>query len=266
MNRLLSNMIGITCLSLSVVSHAENGLPWSSGFESGNFSDWTGSAYSPLPEIVDQGCYEGRLCSRSVLQNGTENVSMYVNHHFGDFHNIGLEKVEEVYLKFHVKIGEGYSWPTGSDTMKVALINLTDGNTSARRYQVYIYVDSQGHYVVDHSYIDSWRFFGLGQNIGQPASVALGSWDELKLHVRLNDPGSANGIVRLWVNGALKVEYTDVNLRENTSYGMGRLILSSQNGGQTGGNGYIYHDAWSLTETDPDQLSSPPSPPVMNQN
>ena len=119
--------------------------------------------------------------------------------------------------------------------------------------------------MVDHSYIDSWRFFGLSQNIGQPASVELDRWDELKLHVRLNDPGFANGIVRLWINGNLKLEYTDVNIRENTSYGMGRLILSSHNGGRTGGNGYIYHDSWSLTDTDPDQVA-PPNPPVLHQD
>lgn len=67
-----------------------------------------------------------------------------MNHHFSDHHDIGLEKVEEVYLMFHLKYGQGYSRPTGSDANKVALMNLTDGNVSARRYQVFVLINSQG--------------------------------------------------------------------------------------------------------------------------
>jgi hypothetical protein len=229
-----------------------NSLPWQSGFESGDFSEWSGSQFSKLPQIETEGCFAGQFCSRIPLAIGSKN-DYYVNHHFGDFHNPGQAKIEEVYLRFHVRFSDGYRWPAPHDNIKIALINSTDGASGRRRYQVYVYVDSSGLYTVDYSYIDSWRFFGLRQNQGTPAGPRRGDWDKLKLYVRLNAPGKADGIVRFWVNDRLKLDHQGLNLREQTNYGMNRLILSGYTRRASGGAGFLYHDEWTLSATDPDQ-------------
>lgn len=226
---------------------ANSGLPFFSGFESGDFSVWNGGATGGL-QVVGQGCQDGTFCARAALTQGTHSDN-YANFHFGDFWNIGGSKVEEVYLRVFSKFDQGYVWP--NDSQKIAIINLTDGVSSQRRYQVYVYVDSNGEYAADHSNISTWQFFALPLNQGVRADVRVGQWDELKLHVRLNTPGVSDGVVRLWVNGELKLAYDNVNIREGTDYGMGRLIMSSYATDSSGSDGTQWWDALSLTEQDP---------------
>jgi hypothetical protein len=153
-------------------------------------------------------------------------------------------------LTTHTKFDPGYVWP--SNGHKIAIFNLTNGNDSQRRYQVYVKVNTNGQYAVDHSYIGTWDFFGLPQNQGSPASVRFGQWDKIKLYVRLNTPGSSNGVVKLWVNDVLKLSHSNVNIRQNTSYGINKLIMSSYATDASGSNGYQYYDNWQLATADPD--------------
>ena len=239
---------------------ADTGLPWYSDFETSDFSEWNNSHHSTLPSIVNAGCHSGAYCSRTELHSGSLN-DYYVNNHFGDYFSSNKDKVEEVYLSFFVKFNQGYTFTSGpSNDTKLAIINLTDGISSQRRYQVYIYINAAGEYVVDHSYIGSWQFFGLAQNQGAVEKAVPGQWGKLKLYVKLNTPGQNDGIVQLWVNNLLTLDHSNVNIRENTSYGMGRLILSSYTTRQNSGNGYLYHDKWVLSDTDPDD-SLAPNPP-----
>ena len=82
--------------------------------------------------------------------------------------------------------------------------------------------------------------------------VAMGEWVKLKLYTRMNTPGSSNGIIRLWIDDELKVDYTDVNIRENTSYGFGKLIMGSYATQASGSDGYEWFDGWVLSATDPE--------------
>jgi hypothetical protein len=249
--------------SVCGVAHAVTGLPWSSGFETGDFSEWNGYKRGPTLTTSTANPAEGSYCATVQLSAGTLNNN-YLEHYFGDHQRVSLDKVEELYLEFKSKFSSGYSWPE-RQSHKVALLNLTDGITSDRRYQVYVYVNNSGRYVVDHSYIDSWRFFGLSQNVGDPAYVRFDQWDKIKLYVRLNTPGASDGIVKMWINDELKLDYTDVNIREDSSFGVNKLILSSYTSHQSGSNGTQWYDDWRLSETDIDSSVAPPSPPVMEQ-
>ncbi|HHJ13730.1 MAG TPA: hypothetical protein ENJ79_05040 [Gammaproteobacteria bacterium] len=247
---------------LPTLAAAATGLPWSSSFETGDTSEWNGFSRGNI-QIIDGGASEGRYAARVDLVANTLNDN-YLEHYFGDHRRTNLDKVEEVWLKFSSKFDPGYRWPS-RQSHKIALLNLTDGVSSQRRYQVYVYVNPQGQYAIDHSDIGDWQFYGLSQNIGTPASVRFGQWDTLKLYVRLNTPGQADGIVRLWINDELKLDYTNLDLRETTDYGMNKLILSSYTSAQDGGSGRQWYDDWTLSETDPDAgTTAPPRPPVLN--
>jgi Polysaccharide lyase len=252
----------------------DTGLPWESNFESNSFNEWNGGARSQSPgdlSIVSEGAHGGQYCARATLTQSTLSDN-YADLYFGDHRAVGKDKVEEVYLQFHSKFESGYVWP--NDSNKMAIFNLTDGESSQRRYQVYVYVRPGGEYKVAHSYIDSWQFFGLDQNVGSPASVRFDQWDKLKLYAKLNTPGVSDGVVKLWVNDELKLVHEDVNIRQNTDFGIGKLILSSYVMDTTVVNGYQYYDDWivSLTDpdpdggTDPDPLSPPgvPGPASIN--
>jgi hypothetical protein len=221
---------------------------WSSDFENGNFNEWNRGTRGDL-SIIAQDAQSGNYCARSVLTGGTHSDN-YADHVFGDFYNVGDQKIEEIYLITHSKFDSGYVWP--SNGQKIAIFNLTNGDDSQRRYQVYVKVNTNGQYAVDHSYIGTWEFFGLPQNQGSPASVRSGQWDKIKLYVRLNTPGSSDGIVKLWVNDVLKLYYNNVNIRQNTSYGINKLIMSSYATDASGSDGYQYFDNWQLATADPD--------------
>lgn len=235
-------------------SPGATGLPFLENFEDQTWSKW---AYSPAGNIQilgDPGCAEGSYCVRGVLTSGTHSDN-YADFLFGDHVSVGRPdkvKVEDVWVKLRVKFSSGYVWPGSSQ--KIAIFNLTDGVSLGRRYQVYIYVNALGRYVVDHSYIDTWQFFGLPQNIpagSAPVTARFDTWDELKLHARLNTPGQSNGVVELWINGVKKIEYTNVNIRQGTAYGINKFILSTYATPSSGSNGQQWFDDIQVTTTDP---------------
>jgi hypothetical protein len=261
MNRAFALVLGALTCVVGIVPATANAqqtrLPWTSTFDRGDFSEWTAFRNSTGAAIVLSGCQAGS-CVRAPLVAGTNNDN-YGDFNFGDHFTVGGEKVEELWLQFFSKFDAGFIWPTKGQ--KMAIVNLTDGLTSTKHYQVFVYVRADGQYSVDHSYFTQWRFFGLPQNVGSPVSVVPGRWDKLKLYVRLNEPGHLNGIVRLWINDQLKVQYENVNIREATSYGMGKLNFGSYSNPPATSDGVQWWDSFTLSITDPDQ-SAVPMPPT----
>ena len=241
------------------VQTGNTNLPFESDFEEGNWTEWNGGHSSSM-SIISDNANSGSYCARAPLTAGTHSDN-YLDFYFGDHINYGGDKLEEVYLRVYSKFNSGYVWP--NDDHKIALINITDGQTSQRRYQVGILVNNQGQYFVEHTDIDDWRFYDMPQNQGSPVDVRFDVWEKLKLYVKLNTPGNADGILKLWVNDVLKVSYTNVNITENTGYGLNKLILSSYAVDASGSNGFQYFDDWRLSVDDPDGdvALTPPTAP-----
>jgi hypothetical protein len=237
-------------------------LPFTSTFDAGNFDEWDGFRNTTGVTLPTTGCQSGR-CTRSPLVAGTLSDN-YGDFYFADFTTIGGSKVEEIWLQVWSKFDSGLTWPNRGQ--KIAILNLTDGQSTERRYQVTLYVNPSGQYAVERSDIGAWQFTGLAQNIGSAAPVRLGQWDKLKVYARLNTPGSSNGIVRMWVNDQLKLEYTSVNIRSNTSYGFNKLNLSTYATQESPSNGVQWHDSLVLSTTDPGSgtpgTPTPPQAPV----
>lgn len=179
-------------LAVAVASPAAGQvLPWQATFDGGTFGEFNGGFRNETGVVItDSSCQSGR-CARAPLVAGT-NSDNYGDLHFGDHTSIRQAKVEEVWLRFWGKFDAGYAWPNRSQ--KLAILNLTDGQTTTRHYQVYVYVRPNGDYAVDRSNLDTWQFWGLFQNVGSPVQVQFGQWEKIKLYVRLNSPGAANGL------------------------------------------------------------------------
>ncbi|HEY8549111.1 MAG TPA: hypothetical protein VIL35_04065 [Vicinamibacterales bacterium] len=245
----------VLSLLVAAPAAAQTGLPFTSDFEVGDFSEWDAFRNTTGAVIMNTGCHSGR-CLRTPLVEGT-NSDTYGDFYFGDHSTRRGTKVEEVWLRLWSKFDPGLTFPTGQ---KIAILNLTDGVSTERRYQVILYVRGNGEYALQTSDIANWDFFNHWQNQGTATRVRLGQWDKLKVHVRLNTPGSSNGVLRMWVNDELKLSYNNINIRFNTAYGMNKLILSTYATPPSPTDGMQWHDSITLALTDPDG-SSPPPPP-----
>ncbi|UCF68300.1 MAG: hypothetical protein JSV80_03095 [Acidobacteriota bacterium] len=68
----------------------------------------------------------------------------------------------------------------------------------------------------------------LEQNDGLPVSLVPGMWHELQLHVSLNSPGQADGIIEVWIDNVRKARYDDVDVRGlYTRYGLNFVMLNA---------------------------------------
>jgi len=232
-------------------------LPFTATFNGGTLGEWDGFRNNTGATVVAQGCQSGS-CLRTPLMQGT-NSDNYGDFYFADHVGQNGAKVEDVWLTLYSKFDSGLSWP--AEGHKIVILNLTDGVSSQRHYQVVIHILG-GQYVVMNTDIDNWRFYNRYQNVGTAVGVRFDQWDKLKLHVRLNTPGMADGVVQLWVNNQLKADHRDVNIRFNTAMGMNKLILSTYATPASPSNGVQWHDEVRLALTDPDAGSTRPAAPT----
>nr|WP_298718429.1 heparin lyase I family protein [uncultured Steroidobacter sp.] len=242
-------------------------LPFSSSFETGSFSEWNGGLDASMT-VTSSVASAGRYSTQAVMTPGrsTDNYKEYV---FGDNRRVGGEAADDgVWLSFDSRFDTGFRFGDGAVVHKIAIINLEDVNDGRRRYQIILNVwTSDNTYFIEHL---KWNADGsfnramptVSQNIGTKAAVRFGQWDKLKLYIKPNTLGQSNGIVRLWVNGELKAEHTNVALRENVPVNPNKLIMSNYVT-QTTTSGTQRWDNWHLSETDPDGAVRP-NPPVLD--
>lgn len=220
-------------------------LPFVSNFDSGSFGEWDGFRNTTGAELVREGALSG-FALRTPLVAGTTSDN-YGDFYFGDHVEVKGPKIEELWLRVASKFEAGYRWPNRGH--KIAILNLTDGAVHERRYQVILAVLPDGQYFLERSDIAASSFTGYRQRVGAPASVRFGEWDHLEVHVRLNTPGVHDGLLRLWVNGDLKIDESSVNIRGNSSFGLNKLILSTYATQASPVNGVQWHDEMHLSQT-----------------
>lgn len=259
-----------TALVMSSLASAAARLPFTSSFETGDFSEWNGGLDATLVVTNEQASH-GSYSARSTMTLNTTSDN-YKEYRFGNHPTVGGAPVTEangLWLTFDSKFDTGFRWATQSNLHKIAIINFEDEN-SRRRYQLIINViPSSQVYFLEHLKWNADRSFnraipGLDQNRnGAPVAVRPGQWDRFKLYVKLNTPGQSNGIVRLWINDVLKVENTAVPVREDTTFTPNKMLLSNYAMDPTV-DGRQRWDNFYLGETEP--TSTPvvrPNPPEL---
>jgi hypothetical protein len=250
-------------------AQAASRLPFTSSFETGNFSEWGGGLEASM-SVTTTDATQGRYSTQAVMTSG-QTADNYKEYLFG-YHprTNGGEPVSVergIWLQFDSKFDAGFRFGTSAPVHKVALINMEDEN-SRRRYQLIIDVwTATRQYGIEHLKWNADRSFnsglpGISQNIGTPAQASIGSWDRLKLFIKPNTRGNADGIVRLWVNGVLKAERTNVAVREDTDYLPNKLLMVNYVTDTTTA-GTQRWDNFYLGETDPGAQVRP-MPPVQH--
>lgn len=261
--------VALSLILAGTSSFAATRLPFSSGFETGNFSEWDGGLDETLVVTSDDS-YSGQYSARSTMIAG-QATDNYKDFYFGDHEIVGGDPVDGdgLWLRFYVKFDVGFNYG-GAPLHKIALINFTDSN-GRRRYQLLINVLTEtGEYMVEHLRWNADGSFGASlpgiiQDIGEPATVRYGQWDKIKLFALPNTPGQSNGIVRLWINDVLKADYTNVAMREDTQFNPNKLILSNYVT-HTANEGQQWWDDFYLGEEDPDATPRPLPPTNLQAN
>lgn len=224
------------------------------GFESGSMSGWPGAGVGGVTVANTDVAGDGTYYCRASLDVGSNNDK-------GDYSDIGTAgnlstQFRNGFLQFKCSFDSFTgNWP--SAPQKLMIVQYYDStwnggsfSNANRKFQVIVSVAYQGlsqvgqYYVqliewnntTDGSFRDGANLFQNSTTVG-PAS-SFGSWDQLRLEIQLDTNGSTtvgqlgtgngNGIIRLWCNGTLIMEHTNVNIvRGNANVGCGRLLLTS---------------------------------------
>ena len=127
---------------------------------------------------------------------------------------------KELYVSYHFKLpgaGSPSGWEMQGTTTKM-LGYLSYGKTN-RRNQFFMWfnpltfaVDSEpGPWSTKSDFTNEYGGPDISQNVNTAKLIALG-WNQMELYFKLNDDGVANGVHRVWVNGTLVIERTNVTM------------------------------------------------------
>jgi hypothetical protein len=90
--------------------------------------------------------------------------------------------------------------------------------------------DSAGNLrTTEYNDFDNLSWLGSeGSNTAIFDAAHAGGWHCFETQVKLNDPGSANGVFRLWIDGSLEAERTGLNfLGDYDAYGINAVFLEN---------------------------------------
>jgi len=260
-----SGFFSAALLSAALSAGAATLLPFSSNFETGDFSEWDGGLVGDM-SVTAADAADGRYAAQGRISTG-QMANQYMDFIFGDHVRVGGTAVTAssgLWLQLESKFDAGFAFGRSATLHKIAIVNFEDEN-GRRRYQILVNVwTGSREYYLEHLKWNADRSFnrampGLGQNIGTPVQARLGQWDRLLVFLRPNTPGRADGEVRFWVNGVLKAEYRDITLREDTNYNPNKLIMGNYVTDTTA-SGVQRWDNFYLGETDP-RANLRPMPP-----
>ena len=269
MKRVIIAFILVILVGNPVAVYAASGLPFRDGFESGNFSAWLPGGINGFS--VSSGDHQtGSYAARGVSIMG-QTTDYYMDRPFGDHPQAGGVPIGNgVYFKFAHKYDTGFDLGSTQNYNKIFLMNFEDPN-NLRRDQVIFEIavnynngSRRGEYIFEPTHWNpdgSWLSGSLAfQNQGTPVKYREGQWDLVKIYIKPNTPNVANGILKLWVNGVLKADHTDVNMRF-TSNNLNLAIIGSYVT-VTDVAGIRWWDEIQISETDPDN----PAPGVKSPN
>ena len=270
-----------------VVAQSTTSAYFTSSFETGDKTEWNQSAFGAGTMTVANSvvAYHGIHYVRAAIVTGSANNNSL-------FHDYGIPgQVSTQFRDYWFQFAVSVDAITGPwVTNKIAYVQQYDssqGDTSFsnafRDFQQIIAVDASGRYFVELADIPSWRFVALSQNTGNGTThgPTPNSWDVLRMQVVLDTVAggeigvagassgttSGNGIVRLWKNGTLILEYTNLNLTKAIpTVAAGRILLTPHNAGSwAGGNTYMYWDDVRVT-SDATSLPAMPGGPILRTN
>lgn len=179
-----------------------------------DFQNYTaGSAYRGIPDLrILSNCpADGEQCLRAKYRpTSTGSPELLFSHK--------VMPKDAYTLHYDVYFEEGFDFVRGGKLPGLGASAATAGCTASRPdgWSVRLTWRSEGQ--VSIYYYDQVRPNACGHNIyGGDFRFQTGRWYAISLHVRVNDPGVANGIMTLYIDGKPVADKRDTLLRSVNS-------------------------------------------------
>jgi hypothetical protein len=236
-------------------------LPFVEGFENGDKGGWGSSVGVTFTQAEH---YQGSWSSTITAVQGVGS-DKYLEYNFGDHPTVAGVAVgqRDLYLKFAHKWGANWQDGTYNGLQKLALLNIHNNVSGARRFQLTFNMSTTGqsNFFYFCEFL-RWQEAG-GSNGVTTGNIALNFvrvldvWQEFVFRVRMNTPGQLDGILQIWTKTegdtayVLRVDRSNINYRDSTTFSPNRLIQSNYQP-ETVLSGTRYWDGWLLTEDEID--------------
>jgi hypothetical protein len=247
------------------------GLPFTDGFESGNFNLW--DSVGGVVTNVTTEHFEGARAAQTSVASGQQSDN-YLEYRFGDHLGIGGTPVgmNEIWCRFAHKWASNWTEGAGVVGQKLWLLNHHNPTTNARRYQVTFNiwgpaaaVANQGRYFFDiYRWNEDGSFNQTIHNITLSSFLrVLGRWEEFVFRIRMNNPGVSDGQLDAWIKAEGDTSYTqhlartNLNFRDATSITPNRLIGLSNFDTITTRSGNRYWDSVYIGQEEVDLSPDP---------
>jgi len=94
-------------------------------------------------------------------------------------------------------------------------------------------VNDRGEPVLYCYHLDQPTGYGekFRQNVGTPRYITSGQWIDFQMMMKLNTPGQADGEIKLWIDGELKMHYNTVRFRTVPELQLNAVALGGYIGG-----------------------------------
>jgi hypothetical protein len=211
------------------------------GFESNTFSVWDDQGRAENQSIVTNEAHSG---ARSIR------FSFPLNGEGGWLTKFFMPGYDSLHVSMWVKLQAGWAgdtklvsftgsrtdnqWsaigtagdcPTGTDFFVSA---LTMDGPATRFYTYHPAMPREGDNVT------CWGSSGAsgaeGADYFEPTALGAGTWHKVELWVRLNTPGQSNGVMRYWVDGTLRGEWTNISLRTSSILRLNGATVTASRG------------------------------------
>jgi hypothetical protein len=207
---------------------------FSEGFESGNGSTFSGSAYgsingNPQYTIQDSIVANGRYSLQHHFDQGQG--GSFATHQFGDSPDVGGSPTEhflDIYIQFKLRYSNAYDFSAGNN--KIMIIGTQDSrrhdticcNPWVSHY-ITLYANETGSNAVfdvegNNKRQSSGQWFALTPNLLGPTrpngfQIERNRWWTIEVHLAMNTLSNSNGIFEMWIDGTQVTRKTDVLYR-----------------------------------------------------
>ncbi len=185
-----------------VPAHASAAVIFEDDFESANFNKWheSGSA-----QIVHSGCHQGTYCTLFDFDLP-----------YGIFYNVLDESIDQVYLSFWIKFSPSFTfnYPFQGGGHLVRFYEITD--MSGPYFGAQMDTGWGPDWWDAHSYTFSF-FTRDGEDdfsFWVPQPFVPDTWQHYELFMKLNTPGTADGVLQFWLDDEQLLNEQDVVLRD----------------------------------------------------
>ena len=244
MKHVCACMLGVVLLCVSTTAHAA--VDWDESWEYANNQAWidspwknfacTATSMAGIAEISSDRAFSGTKSMKMTYIGHTPPTTCWMDRFF-------TAKTEVLYTRIYMFLDNFVGDPTSTKIWSHSDVN------SYPAWWWRIFGNNNGHAVS----IEGTNL-GTGSNITS-GTIPSGQWVCVETEVRMNTPGVADGIIRSWVNGTLRINRTDLLMRFATNV----LVngAANFNGPTSGmsytrmyrqwGTGVVYYDRFAVS-------------------